>query len=114
MEERKVKAKENHNSNLNRLPISLNRKTSMKMEITTTTMRIIEVTVEAVDPIGANIMVEDHIEGLNKGEGDNKIIKEANSRATADSLILLMVAITIITMTIIEAEVAVAVVATFI
>ena len=77
-------------------------------------MRIIEVTVEAVDPIGANVMVEGHIEGLNKGEGDNKIIIEANSRATADSLILLVVAIIIITMAIIKAEVAVAMVVTFI
>ena len=77
-------------------------------------MRIIEVTVEAVDPIGANVMVEGHMEGLNKREGDNKIIIEANSRATADSLILLVVAIIIITMVIIKAEVAVAMVVTFI
>ena len=65
----------------------------MKMEITTTTMRIIEVTVEAVDPIGANKTLEGHIKGLNKEEGDNKIIIEANSRATAGSLTLLVVAI---------------------
>ena len=58
----------------------------MKMQITTTTMRIIEETVEAIDPTGANIMVEGHIEGLSKGEGDNKIIAEANSKATTDSL----------------------------
>ena len=114
MEERKVKAKQNHNSNLNHFPLPLNRKTSMKMEITTTTMRIIEVTVEAVDPIGVNIMVKGCIEGLNKGEGDNKIIIEANSRATMDSSILLVVAITIITMAIIEVEVAMAIVVTFI
>ena len=76
-------------------------------------MRITEITVEAADPIGANIMVEGHIEGLNIGEGDNKIIIEANSRATVDSLILLVVAI-IITMAIIKAEVAVSVVVTFI
>ena len=77
-------------------------------------MRIIDIIVEAIDPIGANIMVEGHIEGLNKGEGDNKIIIEANSKATVDSLILLVVAIIIITMTIIEEEVAVAVVVAFI
>ena len=77
-------------------------------------MRIIEVIIEAVDPTGANIMVEGHIEGHNKGEGDNKIIIEANTKATADNLIPLMVAITIITMAIIEVEVAVAVVVTFI
>ena len=58
--------------------------------------RIIEVTIEAIDPTGANIVVESHIEGLHKGEGDNKIIIEANTRATADNLIPAMVAITII------------------
>ena len=86
----------------------------MKMEITTTTMRIIEVIIKVVDPTGVNIMVGGHIEGLSKGEGDNKIIIEANFKATADSLIFLVVAITIITMTIIKAEVAVAMVVTFI
>ena len=113
-EERKVKAKQNHNSNLNHLPLPLNRKNSMKMEITTTTMRIMEVIIEAVVSIGANITAEGNIEGLSKGEEDNKIIIEANLKATMDSLILLMVAITIITMVIIEAEVAVAMVVTFI
>ena len=113
-EERKVKAKQNHNNNLNHFPLPLNRKNSMKMEITTTTMRIIEVAVEVIDHTGANIMEEGHIEGLSKGEGDNKIIIEANSKVTADSLILLMVAITIITMAIIEVEVAIPVVVTFI
>ena len=77
-------------------------------------MRIIEVIIEAIDPTGANITVGGHIEGPSKGEGDNKIIIEANFKATAGSLILLMVAITIITMAIINAEVAVAVVVTFI
>ena len=77
-------------------------------------MRIIEVIIEAIDPIGANITVGGHIEGPSKGKGDNKIIIEANFKVTADSLILLVVAITIITMAIIEAEVAVAMVVTFI
>ena len=86
----------------------------MKMQITTTTMKIIEVTVGAVDPTGANIMVEGHIKGLSKGEGGNKIIIEANSKATVDSLILLVVAITIITLAIIEVELAMAMVVTFI
>ena len=115
-EERKVKVKQNNNSNLNHLPLPLNRKNSVKMEITTTTttMRIIEVIIEAIDPIGANITVGGHIEGPSKGEGDSKIIIEANFKATADSLILLVVAIIIITMVIIEAEVALAMVATFI
>ena len=75
-------------------------------------MRIIEVTTGAVDPIGVNIAVESHIEGLNKGEGDNKIIIEANTKATVDNSILPMVAIIIITMAIIEAEVAVAMMVT--
>ena len=35
-------------------------------------MRIIEVAVEAIDPVGANIMLEGHIKGLNKGEEDSK------------------------------------------
>ena len=85
----------------------------MKMEITTTTMRIIEVMIEAVDHIGASITVG-HVEDPSKGEGDNKIIIEANFKATAGSLILLVVAITIMTMAITKAEVAVAVVVTFI
>ena len=82
----------------------------MKMQIITTTMRIIEVIIEAIDPRGANIMVESHIKGLSKGEGDNKLIIEANTKATADNLIHPVVAITIITMAIIKAEVAVAMV----
>ena len=77
-------------------------------------MRIIEVIAEAIDHTGANIKAEGHIEGLSKGQGDNKIIIESNSKATMDSLIILMVAIIIITMAIIEAEVAVALVVTFI
>ena len=114
MEERKAKVKQNNNSNLNHLPLPLNRKNSMKMEITTTTMTIIEVIIEAEDTIGANITVGDHIKGPSKGEGDNKIIIEANFKATMGSLILLVVAITIITTAIIEAEVAMAMMVTFI
>ena len=77
-------------------------------------MRIIEVIIEAIDPIAASITVGDHIEGLSKGEADNKIIIEANFKVTAGSLILLMVAITIITKAIIKVEVAVAMVVIFI
>ena len=86
----------------------------MKMQIINTTMRIIEVTIEAIDPTGANIAVESHIEGLNKGKGDNKIITEVNTKATADNFIPPVVAIIIIIMAIIEAEVAMAVVVTII
>ena len=84
----------------------------MKMQIITTTTRIIEVTIEAVDPTGANIAVKSHIEGLNKG--DNKIIIEANTKATTDNSIPPVVAIIIITKAIIKAEVAVAAVVTII
>ena len=86
----------------------------MKMEMTTTTMMVIEVIIEAVDPIGASITVRGHTEGPSKGEGDNKIIIEANFKVTMGSLILLVVAITIITMVIIKVEVAVAMVVIFI
>ena len=72
-------------------------------------MRIIEVTTEAVDPIGANTAVENHIEVLSRGEGDKKIIIEANIKVTADNLIPLAEAIIITIMAIIEAKVAVAV-----
>ena len=70
------------------------------MQIITTTKRIIEGTIETVDPTGANIAVESQKEGLNKGEGDNKIIIEANTKATMDNSILPVVAIIIITMAI--------------
>ena len=69
---------------------------------------IIEVIIEAIDPIGANITVEGHTECPSKGERDNKIIIEANFKVTVGSLILPMVAITIITMATIEVEVAMA------
>ena len=84
------------------------------MQTITKTMRIIEVTIEAVDPTGANIVVESHMEGLSKGEGDNKIIIEVNTKAMVDNLIPPVVAIIIIAMVIIEAEVAVAIVVTII
>ena len=86
----------------------------MKMQTITTTMRIIEVTIEATDPTGTNIVVENHIEVLNKGEGDNKIIIEANTKATVDNLIPPVVAMIIIIMAIIKAEVAMAMVVTII
>ena len=75
-------------------------------------MRIIEVTIEAIDPTGANIVVQSHMEGLSKGKGDNKIIIEAHTKATVDSLIPPVVAIIIINMAIIEAEVPMAMVET--
>ena len=59
-------------------------------------------------------MVESHTEGLSKGEGDSKIIIEANTKAIMDNLFLPVVALTIITTAIIEVEVAMAMVVTFI
>ena len=47
-----------------------------------------------------------------KGEGDNKIIIEANTKVTMDNVILPMAAIIIIIMAIIEVDVAVAMVET--
>ena len=75
-------------------------------------MRIIEVTTEAVDPIGANTAVENHTEVISRGEGDKKIIIEANTKVTADNLIPPAEAIIITIMAIIEVEVAVAMVET--
>ena len=84
------------------------------MQIITTTIRTIEVTIEVADPTGANIAAESHIKGLSKGEGDNKIITEANDKATMDNLTPLMVAILLITIAIIKVEEAVAMVRTII
>ena len=75
-------------------------------------MRITEVTTEALDHIGANTAVGNHIEVPNRGEGDNKIIIEANTKVTVDNLIPTMEAIKINIMAIIKAEVAMAVVET--
>ena len=72
-------------------------------------MGIIEVTTKALDPTGANTVVENHMEVLST-EGDNKIIIEANTKATADNLILPAAAVIIIIMAIIEIEVAMAMV----
>ena len=75
-------------------------------------MRITEVTTETVDPIGANTVVWNHIEVPSIGEGDNKIIIEANTKVTMDNLIPPKEAIIITIMAIIEAEVVVAMVET--
>ena len=70
-------------------------------------MKIIEVTIEAIDPIGVNTVAGNHTEDPSIGEGDNKIIIEANTKATVDNLIPPTEAIIII-MEIIEAEVVMA------
>ena len=72
-------------------------------------MRIIEVIIEATDPTGVNTAVGNHIEDPNTGEGDNKTITGANTKATADNFIPPTEAIIIITMAIIEEEVVMAV-----
>ena len=55
-----------------------------------------EVIIEAVDPIEVKTVVGNHTEDPNKGEGDNKTIIGANTKATAEAII--------ITMAIIKAE----------
>ena len=71
-------------------------------------MRIIEVIIEAADPTGVNTVVGNHIEDPNTGEGDNKTITWANTKATADNVIPPAEAIIIITMAIIEVKVVMA------
>ena len=75
-------------------------------------MRIIEAIAEATNPTGVNkTIAEKTIEDPNKGEGDNKTITGANTKATVDNLTSPTEDITIIIITvIIEAEVVVAVV----
>ena len=48
-------------------------------------MRIIEVIIEAADPIRVNTAVGNHIENPNIGEWDNKTITGANTKATVDN-----------------------------
>ena len=57
-------------------------------------------------------MVGNHIEVPNRGEGDNKIIIEVNTKVTADNLISPMEIIIIIIMATIKVEVVVAMVET--
>ena len=83
----------------------------MKRQITITIMRFIEVVTEATDPTGVNKVAGNLIEDPNRGEGDNKIITGANTKATVDNLTPPMEAITTTIITvIIKAEVNVAMV----
>ena len=75
-------------------------------------MRITEVTTKAVDPIGANTVVGKHIEVLSRGDRNNKIITEANTKLTTDNLTPPTKAIIITIMAIIETEVVMAMVET--
>ena len=63
-------------------------------------------------PYRGQYSIGNHIEVPNKGEGDNKTIIDANTKATVDNLIPPTVDIIIITMAIMEAEVVVAMVET--
>ena len=84
----------------------------MKRQTTIIIMRIIEAIAEAANPTGVNkVVAENPIEDPNKGEGDNKTITGANTKATVDNLSPPVEAMTIIIITvIIEAEVVMAVV----
>ena len=75
-------------------------------------MRVIEVTIEAVDPTGVNTVVGNHIEVPSIGDRDNKITIEANTKFTVANLIPPAEAIIITIMAIIEAEVVMAMVET--
>ena len=48
-------------------------------------MRIIEVIIEAADPIRVNATVGNHLEDPIIGEEDNKTITEANTKAAMDN-----------------------------
>ena len=75
-------------------------------------MKITEVTIEVIDPVGANTVVGNHIEVPSLGEGDNKIIIEANTKVTMDNLIPPVEAIIVTIMAIIKAGVVMAMVET--
>ena len=74
--------------------------------------KIPEVTIEVLDPLGANTVVGNHIEVPSIGGGDNKITIRANTKVTVDNLIPPAEAIIITIMVIIKAEVVVAMVET--
>ena len=83
----------------------------MKRQTTITIMRILEVITEAANPTGVNKVAENLIEDPKRGEGDNKSITGANTKATVDNLTPPAEAITVkITTVIIKAEVDVAMV----
>ena len=85
----------------------------MKTQTTIIIWRIIEVIAETTDHTGVNKVAENPIEDPNKGEGNNKIITGANTKATMDNLTHPTEVITIIiTMVIIKAEVVIAMVVT--
>ena len=85
----------------------------MKRQTTIIIMRIKEVIAEDADHTGINKVAENPTGDPNKGEGDNKIITGAITKATKDNLTHPTEVITIIiTAVIIEAEVVMAVVVT--
>ena len=68
--------------------------------------------IQPVEPVIGLTVVENHTEVLSRGERDNKIIIEANTKATTDNLIPPLAVTIIIIMVIIKVEVAVAMVET--
>ena len=88
-------------------PLPQKKKSIIKRQTTIIIMRIIKAIVEATNPTGViKVAAENLIEVLNKGEGDNKTIIGANTKATTNNLTPPVEAITIPIITvIIKAEV---------
>ena len=80
----------------------------MKRQVIIIITKITEAVTEATNPIGDNLVQEDHTEEPKIGEGDSKTIIQANIKAIADNLIPPIEAKTIITMAITQVEVVVA------
>ena len=78
----------------------------MKRQTTIIIMRIIEVIAETTDHTEVNEVAENPLEGPNKGEGDNKTIKGANTKTTMEAITIIIITV------IIEAEVVTAMVVT--
>ena len=106
------KANRNLNSSLNHLPLPQKKTNIMKRQTTIIIMRIIEAITEATKPTGVSkAVVKNLIEVLNKGEGNSKTIKGANTKAAMDNLTPSTETITITIITVIfKAEVDVAMV----
>ena len=113
-EERKVKAKQNHNSNLNHFPLPLNRKKQYEDANNYYHNENYRGNTRGCRPYRGQYSSRKPYRGSKQREGGQQKIIEANTKATVDNFTPLMVAITIITMAIIEVEVAVAMMVTFI
>ena len=109
MERNLAEVNPNNNSH-NHLPCPVNKKNSIKRQVIVIITKLTETVTEAINPIGDNLVEEDHTEEPKIGEEDSKTIIQANIKATADDLIPPTEAETIITMTITEVKVVVAMV----